>query len=242
MTSTRTPSRPGQLRQRAGSRTPGVHPWVMKPFEPGRACVEGMALVPSWPLLLGGRAREAHPVLVIPGLGGGNVWTVPLRTTLTSLRYQVHGIRPKSQRGLPGRVVEAFAERIEELATEHGQPISIVAWSVGGAYARQAALMRAPRVRQLITLGSPLDGPWYTRRASGAQGLLPFPTTAVHSRSDGVYDWRRCLQPEGPQAENVEIFSSHVGMSSNPLVLRVITNRLALPAGSWHPYGAGLSA
>ncbi len=218
-------------------KTTGAHPWLMRPFEPSRAYLECLSLATTWPLLFRSRATEQHPVLVIPGLGGGNVWTIGLRRTLDVLGYEVHGIRPGSQHGTPGMVVDAFAERIEELSSEAQRPISIVAWSVGGAYARQAAYLRSPRVRQLITLGSPLDGPWYTRRTQAAKGVLPFPTTAIYSRTDGIYDWHRCLQPEGVHSENVEIFSSHFGMSTNPLALRVITDRLTQSVESWHPFG-----
>jgi pimeloyl-ACP methyl ester carboxylesterase len=42
---------------------------------------------------------------------------------------------------------------------------------------------------------------------------------AVHSRSDGVVDWRACLDPH---ARPVEVDSSHCGMSVHPEVYRVI--------------------
>jgi hypothetical protein len=42
---------------------------------------------------------------------------------------------------------------------------------------------------------------------------------AVHSRSDGIVDWRACLDPH---AEQVEVDSSHCGMSVHPAVYRVL--------------------
>lgn len=42
---------------------------------------------------------------------------------------------------------------------------------------------------------------------------------AVHSRSDGIVDWRACLDPH---AEPVEVDSSHCGMSVHPGVYRVL--------------------
>ncbi len=42
---------------------------------------------------------------------------------------------------------------------------------------------------------------------------------SVHSRSDGIVDWRACLDPH---AEPVEVDSSHCGMSVNPAVYRVL--------------------
>ncbi len=42
---------------------------------------------------------------------------------------------------------------------------------------------------------------------------------SVHSRSDGIVDWRACLDPH---AEPVEVDSSHCGMSVHPEVYRVL--------------------
>jgi pimeloyl-ACP methyl ester carboxylesterase len=52
------------------------------------------------------------------------------------------------------------------------------------------------------------------------------PATAVYSRSDGIVDWRACVDP---LAEAVEVSSSHCGMSVNLDVYRVLDR--ALDAG-----------
>jgi triacylglycerol lipase len=46
---------------------------------------------------------------------------------------------------------------------------------------------------------------------------------SVHSRSDGIVDWRACLDPH---AEPVEVDSSHCGMSVHPAVYRVLERAL----------------
>jgi triacylglycerol lipase len=60
----------------------------------------------------------------------------------------------------------------------------------------------------------------------------PFPTqvpyVSVYSRSDWVVDWHACVDPD---ADNVEIDSSHVGMSVHPQVYRLLGDRLAVLAG-----------
>jgi pimeloyl-ACP methyl ester carboxylesterase len=43
--------------------------------------------------------------------------------------------------------------------------------------------------------------------------------TAIYSRSDGIVDWRACLDPD---AEHVEVTSSHCGMAVNAGVYRVL--------------------
>ncbi|HXR29298.1 MAG TPA: alpha/beta fold hydrolase [Solirubrobacteraceae bacterium] len=44
-------------------------------------------------------------------------------------------------------------------------------------------------------------------------------SVAIHSRSDAIVDWRACLDPHG---EQVEVDSSHCGMSVHPAVYRVL--------------------
>jgi pimeloyl-ACP methyl ester carboxylesterase len=46
---------------------------------------------------------------------------------------------------------------------------------------------------------------------------------SVYSRSDGIVDWQACLDP---YARNVEVHSSHCGMSVNPAVYEVLKETL----------------
>jgi pimeloyl-ACP methyl ester carboxylesterase len=57
--------------------------------------------------------------------------------------------------------------------------------------------------------------------------------TSVYSRSDGIVDWRSCLDP---QARHVEVRSSHVGMAVNAAVYQVVAEALA--AGRADAWGA----
>jgi pimeloyl-ACP methyl ester carboxylesterase len=50
--------------------------------------------------------------------------------------------------------------------------------------------------------------------------------TSVYSRSDGIVDWRSCLDPH---ARHVEVRSSHCGMSVNPAVYEVVAEALVVP-------------
>ena len=56
----------------------------------------------------------------------------------------------------------------------------------------------------------------------------PFPSevefVSVYSSSDGIVDWRACLDPD---AEHVEVEASHVGMAVNAQVYRAIAGALA---------------
>jgi hypothetical protein len=79
----------------------------------------------------------------------------------------------------------------------------------------------------------------------GEQLAAPFPGgirfASVYSRSDGVVDWRACLDPA---ARHIEVHSTHVGMAVNAAVYGVIS-RLLAPSASAVPVvgsGAGLAA
>jgi triacylglycerol lipase len=56
----------------------------------------------------------------------------------------------------------------------------------------------------------------------------PFPGevgyVSVYSRSDGIVDWRACLDPA---AEQVEVVASHIGMAANAATYRAIADALA---------------
>jgi triacylglycerol lipase len=54
--------------------------------------------------------------------------------------------------------------------------------------------------------------------------------TSVYSRSDGIVDWRACLDPH---ARHVEVRSSHVGMSVNPAVFQIVAETLGGGTPSW---------
>ena len=93
----------------------------------------------------------------------------------------------------------------------------------------------AQQVRLVAALGSAgmpgmfrddcLDGECAEKLAEWLAGPFPaeVPYVSVYSRSDWVADWRACVDPD---AENVEIDSSHVGMSVHPRVYELLGDRL----------------
>jgi pimeloyl-ACP methyl ester carboxylesterase len=61
----------------------------------------------------------------------------------------------------------------------------------------------------------------------------PFPPgvgfVSLYSRSDGIVDWRACLDPD---AEQVEVRASHIGMAVNRSVFEQVARALAADAGA----------
>jgi pimeloyl-ACP methyl ester carboxylesterase len=197
-----------------------------------RSFTEFAVSVVSLPVLATAPRGRGAPVLVLPGLSGGDGSTSPLRWFLGQLGHQAYGWGLGRNMGPNGRVLEGMSERLRAIAEAHEQPVSLVGWSMGGLYARDLAARHPELVRQIVTLGSPHR---LYQRTDIAD--LPVPVTAIYSRSDGVVPWRACLNVDGPRRENIEVVGSHFGYGHNPSVLYIIADRLALPAGKWRPYG-----
>jgi hypothetical protein len=51
-----------------------------------------------------------------------------------------------------------------------------------------------------------------------------------------VLSWRSCTEDDGDRTENIAIRGSHIGMSHNPILLAVLTERLAAPDEGHRPY------
>jgi pimeloyl-ACP methyl ester carboxylesterase len=171
---------------------------------------------------------DRHPVLVLPGLGGDDASTMPMRWFLGLLGYRTYGWELGVNRGATQRATEGMGRRVDELVATHHQRISIVGWSLGGIFARGLARRVPNDVRQVITLGSPLH--------SSPDAPPDVPLTSVYSKSDRIVPWQLSALPDAPLRESVEVRGSHLGLGHNPAVLAVLADRLAQPAGEWRPY------
>jgi len=136
--------------------------------------------------------------------------------------------------------------------------VSLVGWSLGGLYARYLARPMPEKVRNVITLGSPLQmspgdrssasnivdrrehlfDPTFMEMADHERGPLPVPSTAVYTRTDGVVRWQACLDVTDETHENVEVRGSHAGLGFNPAVIYVVADRLGQPQDDWRPFHA----
>lgn len=178
------------------------------------------------PLLAASRRGDGHAVLVLPGLGGGDSSTAPLRWFLGRLGYRSYGWGLGRNRGF-GRHVSDGLDELLAAAQETG-PVSLVGWSLGGVHAVELARRRPDAVRSIITLGSPLAD----RRPPPPE----LPTTSIYSRTDAIVTWRASLLPSRPRHENIEVHGSHLGLGHNPAVALVAADRLAQDVGSWRRF------
>ncbi len=228
--------------------------WLM--LAEGRAWAEYAAFFVSMPWLRRLPKGDGQPVVVIPGFGGSDLSTLPLRRLLGRLGYAAHGWELGRNIGMNTRIKHALARSVESLHDRHGQTVSLIGWSLGGVYAREMARYAPEHVRQVITLGSPINGHPSANNVAvlfhmanrGRQVNLdwesfqkrrvppPVPCTAIYSKSDGIVAWQCSREEPAPHTESVGVLSSHFGLAVNPLVLTIIADRLAQPEGGWKPY------
>ena len=178
------------------------------------------------PVLAMSRRGDGHVVLVLPGLGGNDASTAPLRWFIDRLGYRSYGWGLGVNRGFGRHVTDGLDELLA--ATHENGPVSLIGWSLGGVHAIDLARRRPHAVRSIVTLGSPLVG----RRHPPPD----IPTTSVYSRSDAIVGWRASLLPRRALCENVEVRGSHLGLGHNPAVAVVVADRLAQQPESWQPF------
>jgi predicted alpha/beta hydrolase family esterase len=202
---------------------------------------------------------DGHPVVVFPGLGGAPFTTSHLRQSLRDAGFDARCWGRGVNTGPEGDFDDWMAGLQDDLHRWHeqsGRKVSLVGWSLGGIYARELARRAPDAVRQVITLGTPFAAMRGATHAEAVYKLLnggkaqltpelerrlratpPVPTTSVYSKSDGVVNWRGCLEKQSRSSESVEVNASHLGMVTHPEVLRVVVDRLAQPEGAWRPLG-----
>ena len=241
------------------SRRPTTHETLKSPSAllmamEGRAVWEWTSLALAWPFLKSAPRGDGHPVMVLPGLCAGDGSTVPLRRFLDRLGYATYPWDLGLNFGPRDHVIKGMVDRVRSVQKKHKQKVTLVGWSLGGAMANAMALRMPERVRQVVTLGSPLTGhpkgtnAWRVfelvsgfrhddeRLMELVNGEPSVPTTSIMSKTDGIVNWRMSLAEESPIAENIEVSATHMGMGANPAVLWIIADRLAQAEGEWKPF------
>lgn len=202
---------------------------------------------------------DGHPVVIFPGLGadGGSVAT--LRDHCRSLGYEAFDWGQGFNTGPRGDLdtwLEALKSQVTDLLSGHAQPATLIGWSLGGLYAREIGKLMAPRLRQVITIGTPFNAQadhthagWLYRLLSGSSAVLdpalsqrlrtppPLRTTSIYSRTDGVVAWQTCRhEKRSSLVHDIEVDGSHIGMGWNREVLAAVTDRLGQASGPWRRY------
>lgn len=102
------------------------------------------------------------------------------------------------------------------------------------------------KVRSVISLGSPkATNAWRIYELASGQSVEnrndhiagplaeppPVPTTSVFSRIDGICAWQTCLNEEGEQVEDIEVYLGH-----HPAAVYAVADRRDQPEGQWKAF------
>ena len=225
-----------------------------------RVAGEFAAFVRHIPVLRGHeRNHDGQPVLVLPGFLASDTLTYGMRRMLQDRGYRTHGWKLGVNIGPTDKILDGLRRRVERLAEVHNEPISVIGWSLGGLYARQLAREYPHLVRQVITLGSPINltlddteltavhrafevmKRFYSEELDElglpepAKAQLLVPATSIYTQGDEIVPWNTCVDVFGApeRTENIEVRGTHVGLPQNRAVVHAVLDRLALPIGRW---------
>jgi pimeloyl-ACP methyl ester carboxylesterase len=222
-----------------------------------RAPWELWSVLPSWPALAQAKKGDGHPVIVFPGLSASDGSTLPMRSYLQNLGYDVSGWNQGYNFGPRAGILETAKRQLQDTCDVTGEKVSLIGWSLGGIYARELAKELPHCVRCVITLGTPFAGShkstnaWRLYELTSGRDIThataqfdlpsppPMPTTSIYSRTDGVVAWSASIQdPQktNTQTENIEVFASHIGLGLNPTAWWAVADRLAQRPGHWTPF------
>ncbi|WP_338845906.1 alpha/beta hydrolase [Massilia sp. W12] len=217
-----------------------------------------LAFSTSWLSLRDAPRGDGRPVLVLPGFLSGDMPTWPLRQFLSGLGYHCWPWGLGLNLGVSSAYeydIEALIEhRLKEIWMEASdQKISVIGWSLGGVYARELARKYPHLIRDVITLGSPINGnpaessitrlySWVTRMQvhdadyqekirQATQPVPDVPVTAFYSPDDNIVPPQCARETPGPLTQNIEVDCTHTGFGFSALVFYLVAHRLAATPG-----------
>ena len=218
-------------------------------FREARSLIELPRLLLNFPELTRQPRGNGQPILILPGIGSGDVSTALLKGYLRLLGYRARGWGLGRNSGDAVALLPKILKRAAGLARRSNQKVHLIGWSFGGYLARELARERADLIDHVFTLGTPVvGGPKYTVFAKRFQSRgidveamaaaieirnqisMCTPVIAIYSRRDGVVSWRACIDNNGTNVEHVEVRTTHFGFGFSPDVYKIIAQRLAASA------------
>lgn len=196
-------------------------------------------------------AGDGRPVLLVPGFMGGDDSLRAMRDWLVRLGYAAELAGLVFNIRYSEAVIRHLVSRLVDLYAWQGRPVVLVGHSRGGMLAKVISHRHPQMVERVVALGSPLADPYDVHpvtmagvRMAQAFNLLVYgrgarvereflrdleapalvPLTSVYSRNDGIVYWQACLRPD---ADCIEVDSSHVGFGANPEVYALLARLLA---------------
>ena len=157
--------------------------------------------------------------------------------------------------------LEKLAVLLQALKTETGQKVALIGWSLGGIVSRQLASRYPDRVSKVITMGTPFgdfrstvvypllqrwlksevtteDMKTWSSLTNAPIGNVPL--TVIYSNSDGFVPPANARSARSDVIEFIEVVCSHVGFGVNPVVFKLLANRLQQDVNQWRAFEPAL--
>lgn len=162
-----------------------------------------------------------HPVVVIPGFGGGDGSTYLLRRWLARRGYNSlgWGLGRNFPQGSIRSIDEAMAfrdaqvrrlaEQLDATAQRHGEQPSLIGWSMGGLYACELANQYPDHVKRVVTLGTPHGDP---RNTAAWRIMKAFYRSKTDDGEQDVSGWMSQNRPSQGNVPIYVIFSHRDGL------------------------------
>ncbi len=103
---------------------------------------------------------DGRPVLLIPGFTAGDWSFGTMARWLGRVGYRPYLSGIDLNVGCPRRKMELVGWRVEKIARESGQRVTIIGHSLGGVLARAIGAANPADVCQVVALGSPIRDGW----------------------------------------------------------------------------------
>ncbi len=189
-------------------------------------------------------ATRPQPVMLLPGFGAH---PLRMRKMMKAMEVAGHGVHEWGLGFNLGPTPENFAfllARVAGLAREHGEPVALVGWSLGGLFAREIARRQPESIARVITLGTPFSGDPHANNAWRAYHLVtghavdappiecdfsakpPVPTIALWSPKDGVIAPRCAAGWPGERDRAVALRCNHLAFASDPAAIAEVLRQL----------------
>jgi len=107
---------------------------------------------------LGVQAGDGTAVVIIPGLLGMDLILVELQAWLCRVGYRAYLSGMGTAADCPNVLARNLMGTIDQAYAETGQRVHLVGHSLGGIFARSAAVRLPERIASVTTLGSPFRG------------------------------------------------------------------------------------
>jgi len=192
-------------------------------------------------------------VMLLPGFGSHPWRMAAMRRHLARAGHAVTDWGLGWNLGASEDRFARLLSRIERVAELEGRPVSLVGWSLGGVFAREAAKALPDHVDLVVTMGSPFSGDshgnnawrlyhWVAGHAVDEPPVgedfaakPPVPTVALWSARDGVVHRHCACGRNGERDLSIPVRCTHMGFAWHPAAIETVASVLADPAFRTNP-------